>query len=74
MEKIKNFVALIPAVLFLYCGGHIYYESTLDLLNNNFGHSEATNNHSLTAYMLSMGVETAVVFRNMKDSQKLIQN
>ena len=70
MEKIKNFVALIPALLFLYCGGHIYYDSTLDFLNHKFQNGE-NGGESLTAYLLSMAVEVAVVFRNMKDTQRM---
>ena len=72
MEKIKNFVALIPALLFVYCSGHIYYSSTIDLLNNISMHNEIESNHSLGAYLLSLIVEVGVIFKNIKDSQKLI--
>ena len=71
MEKIKNFVALIPGLLFLYCGGHIYYDSTLDFLNHKNTNGERQGGESLTAYLLSMAVEIAVVFRNMKDTQRM---
>jgi len=43
MKKIKNFKAL-PRGPFLYFGSHIYYDSTQDLLNNNFEHSETNIN------------------------------
>jgi zinc transporter 9 len=71
MEKIKNFVALIPGLLFLYCGGHIYYDSTLDFLTLKNTNGEMHGGESLTAYLLSMAVEIAVVFRNMKDTQRM---
>lgn len=31
MEKIKNFVVLVPAFLFIYSGGHIVYDCFYDL-------------------------------------------
>lgn len=68
MEKIKNFVALIPAVLFVYCGGTIYYNSTIDFFNNAVIHNEITNNHSLGVYVISLFIETGVIFKNMLDS------
>lgn len=68
MEKIKNFVALIPAVLFVYCGGMIYYNSTMDFLYNNAIHNEFTNNHSIGVYFISLTIEIGVIFKNIMDS------
>jgi hypothetical protein len=71
MEKIKNFVALIPGLLILYCGGHIYYNSTLDFLTLKNINNEIHRGERLTAYLLSIAFEISVVFRNMKDTQRM---
>lgn len=72
MEKVKNIAALIPAILFIYCGTTICYNSTLDFLTKATIHNEIANNHSLGIYLISLSIEIAIIFQNLLDSQKLI--
>ena len=68
MEKIKNFVVLVPAFLFIYCGGHIVYDCFYDLWQMKPPESEHTGFVSLACYFASLGVETGVIFKNIQDS------
>ncbi|CAD8088241.1 unnamed protein product [Paramecium primaurelia] len=75
IEKVKHLVALIPSALFLYFGASISYESFLNIYN--YGHYVGEihgNAWGLALYLLSIGIETSVVFKNIRDAQAVDSN
>ena len=68
MEKIKNFVVLVPALLFIYCGGTILNTSIIDLYYAKPIEAEIMGLSSVGAYIISLGIETGIIFKNLSDS------
>jgi len=69
MEKIKNFVVLLPAFLFIYCGGTTLYSGFFEMYYQNFTlEPEHSTFSSILVYLVSLGVETGVIFKNIMDS------
>ena len=72
MEKIKNFVVLIPAFMFIYCGGATLYSGLSEMYYQNFTiEPDHSSMSSIVIYFLSLGVESFVIFKNILDSQSL---
>ena len=71
MEKVKNMVVLVPAGLFIYSGGSICIDSGISVWNGDLiGLGEEVGNGmaSVGLFIISLGVETSVIFYNILDA------
>ncbi|KRW99004.1 hypothetical protein PPERSA_11605 [Pseudocohnilembus persalinus] len=77
IEKLKNTVVLIPAVLFMTMGGELLIDQfqALFFFSGTAIHASTNENYySMLLYMASIGVEMTVIYKNMMDAKNLDSN